>query len=172
MFCPQCGQQQTNEAMRFCPRCGFPLGGVAALLEAGGAADGPGAEGGALTRRQRGVRKGLLTMAGAFVFGLLALFLTTIKEDLFVLIVLALFVLVGGLMRALYALLLEDNEAQGRHAPNYSPSTPLRDAPQRAALPHARSIPADAYARSPDTAEMARQQPSITDSTTKLLDEK
>ena len=34
MFCPQCGQQQVSGEMRFCSRCGFPLGGVIQLLPA------------------------------------------------------------------------------------------------------------------------------------------
>lgn len=37
MFCPKCGQQQTNEEVRFCSRCGFQLGVVTALIATGGA---------------------------------------------------------------------------------------------------------------------------------------
>src|SRR5919199_1225145 len=32
MFCPRCSQQQPSDEVRFCPRCGFPLAGVAALI--------------------------------------------------------------------------------------------------------------------------------------------
>jgi hypothetical protein len=32
MFCPKCGQNQASEALRFCPRCGFSLSEVVALL--------------------------------------------------------------------------------------------------------------------------------------------
>ncbi|HYP51045.1 MAG TPA: hypothetical protein VEQ34_08905, partial [Pyrinomonadaceae bacterium] len=36
MFCPNCGQQQATEQMRFCSRCGFPLGLVTEILANGG----------------------------------------------------------------------------------------------------------------------------------------
>ena len=32
MFCPKCGGEQASDEMRFCSRCGMPLGGVADLL--------------------------------------------------------------------------------------------------------------------------------------------
>ncbi len=35
MFCPNCGQQQAAGELRFCPRCGFQLGVVRAVLAAG-----------------------------------------------------------------------------------------------------------------------------------------
>src|SRR4051812_28427762 len=37
MYCPNCGQQQVSDEMRFCSRCGFQLGAVSALLATGGA---------------------------------------------------------------------------------------------------------------------------------------
>lgn len=36
MFCPNCGQQQATDQMRFCARCGFPLGLVSEILSNGG----------------------------------------------------------------------------------------------------------------------------------------
>ena len=36
MYCPQCSHEQGLEEMRFCSRCGFPLAGVAMLLENSG----------------------------------------------------------------------------------------------------------------------------------------
>ncbi len=36
MFCPKCGQQQISEEMRFCSRCGFQLGEITALMASGG----------------------------------------------------------------------------------------------------------------------------------------
>ena len=35
MFCPKCSQQQAADEVRFCSRCGFPLGGVKELLPRG-----------------------------------------------------------------------------------------------------------------------------------------
>jgi hypothetical protein len=36
MFCPDCGQQQVSEDIRFCSRCGLPLSIVAAVAANGG----------------------------------------------------------------------------------------------------------------------------------------
>lgn len=36
MHCPRCGQQQASEEIRFCSRCGFPLGLVSEVLAHGG----------------------------------------------------------------------------------------------------------------------------------------
>ena len=38
MYCPNCGQQQISDEMRFCSRCGLALSGLMEWL-AGGAAD-------------------------------------------------------------------------------------------------------------------------------------
>ncbi len=36
MFCPNCGQQQVSEEIKFCSRCGFPMGLVSEILSHGG----------------------------------------------------------------------------------------------------------------------------------------
>src|SRR6266850_3974316 len=36
MYCPKCGQQQANDEMRFCSRCGFQLAVVTSLIATGG----------------------------------------------------------------------------------------------------------------------------------------
>ena len=36
MFCPNCGQQQVSPEIKFCSRCGFPLGLVSEILAHGG----------------------------------------------------------------------------------------------------------------------------------------
>ena len=36
MHCPRCGQQQVTEDIKFCSRCGFPLGLVSEILTHGG----------------------------------------------------------------------------------------------------------------------------------------
>jgi hypothetical protein len=36
MHCPRCGQQQVSENIKFCSRCGFPLGLVSEILAQGG----------------------------------------------------------------------------------------------------------------------------------------
>ena len=36
MFCPNCGQQQVSQEIKFCSRCGFPMGLVSEILSHGG----------------------------------------------------------------------------------------------------------------------------------------
>jgi hypothetical protein len=36
MYCPRCGQQQASEEIKFCSRCGFPLGLISEILTHGG----------------------------------------------------------------------------------------------------------------------------------------
>ena len=36
MHCPRCGQQQASEEIRFCSKCGFPLGLISEILANGG----------------------------------------------------------------------------------------------------------------------------------------
>ena len=37
MYCPRCAQQQISDEMRFCSRCGLPLGGLIEWLASSGA---------------------------------------------------------------------------------------------------------------------------------------
>lgn len=155
MFCPRCSQQQASEEMRFCSRCGFPLEGVAALLAGGGELkpSGPDREG-PLTPRQRGARTGLLMVAGGLLFLAAAYLLTLYKEDFFVLMLPAALLVVVGVMRGLYGLLLE-SDAQS---------------PKRLKTAKA----ADAATRELGGAAPAQTLPpaSVADSTTRLLEER
>jgi hypothetical protein len=178
MYCPRCGQQASEE-VRFCSRCGLPLDGASALVEAGGRLaphDGPHEHARALTPRQRGTRKGLLIMAGGLIFFGLALFLMHIKEDFFVLMLPAALVFTAGVVRMLYGLLLEDDAARRK-----SPKLKAADEHERtraefgranavAELPHAHTRPASDFTKkSADTADMA-SPPSVAEATTKLLE--
>jgi hypothetical protein len=107
MFCPRCGQQAAEE-VRFCSRCGLPLGAVAEVVEAGGELARPDA--GGLTPRQRGTRKELLITAGGLIFFFVAAFLTAVvRDELFPLLILAGLIITVGVMRLLYGLLLEEH---------------------------------------------------------------
>jgi len=179
MYCPRCGQQASEE-VRFCSRCGLPLDDAAALVEAGGRLaphDDTYEHARPLTPRQRGTRKGLLIMAGGVLFFVLAVFLTMIKEDFFVLMLPAALVFTFGVMRLLYGLLLEDDAAR-RKSPKLSAdysertratlSRGARDTAEQ--VPHARTRPASDFAKArADTADMA-SPPSVTEATTSLLE--
>ena len=179
MYCPRCGQQASEE-VRFCSRCGLPLDDAAALVESGGRLAAPdrlqeGAR--PLTPRQRGTRKGLLITVGGILFFVLSAILASAKGDFAVFLPFAALVITFGIMRMLYAMLLEDDAARRKSpklaaADDYErPRAKLsRGARDAARLPHARTRPAsDFAARRADTSDMA-SPPSVTDATTALLE--
>ena len=190
MFCPRCGQQQASEEARFCSRCGLQLEAVAEYVEGGGqlAVRGGGEDLPALTPRQRGTRMGVLIIAAGLIFGLLAVILTAVKEDFFPLLMLAAFIFTVGVMRMLYGMLLEDDSARKKEAKRQRKEAKrsARDERHESArekgrdqlagargkeLPPQRSVPASAYTNAAgDTGEMAAP-PSVTESTTRLLEE-
>jgi hypothetical protein len=190
MFCPRCGLQTASEEARFCSRCGLGLDALAEFIEGGGRLDARDAAEDlpALTPRQRGTRKGIMILAGGLIFGLIAILLMAIKQDFFVLLLPAALIITVGIMRILYGLLLEDDSArkkrekrlkkESRHpARDERPDTARekRDGKLSGArgkeLPPRRSVPASAFAKpGAETGEMAAP-PSVTESTTRLLED-
>jgi hypothetical protein len=86
MFCPQCGQQQPSDGLRFCPRCGLSLTPHAALLAGGHAAaalNAGGAQAPALTRKRISTRRAAKLM-----------FFSVVSLPIFILLC---FVIEGGL---------------------------------------------------------------------------
>ena len=179
MYCPRCGRRASEE-VSFCSGCGLPLDDAAALVEAGGRLaphEDPHEPSRALTPRQRGTRKGLLIMAGGVIFFVLAFFLMHVKEDFFVLMLPAALVLTAGVMRMLYGLLLEDDSSRRKSTKLSNADGPgvrgakLGRVNAAAELPPARTRPASDFAKkSADTADMASPA-SVTEATTKLLEE-
>jgi len=173
MFCPRCGQQAAEE-VSFCSRCGLPLGAAAELVEAGGSPTlEPSAANVGLTPRQRGTRKGLMITAGGVVFFIIVAVLNTFKDDFFPVLLFAGLIITVGIMRMLYGLLLEEHApAKKSLKPADTAPTLAREAAHAAELPPARTVPASAYTRpGADTSDMAAAPHSITESTTRLLDE-
>ena len=164
--------------MRFCSRCGFPLGRVARLLERGGVGatqsqpgkTGPQVPG--LSPRQKGTRAGLMQMlSGILVVPIVAILSHHIFgwEGLIIPLA-ALITFVGGLLRIIYAKLYEDDtpelESDAPPAPAH-----LSARARVSALPPQRSVPASDFApRRVNTAELV-PPPSVTENTTRLLDE-
>lgn len=190
MFCPRCGQQQAYEEVRFCSRCGLQLEAVAEYVGGGGqlAARGGEEDVPSLTPRQRGTRMGVLVLVAGLIFGLLAVILTAVKEDFFVLLLGAALIITVGIMRILYGMLLEDDSARKKEAKRQRKEAKrsARDERHDAArelkrgqlagargkeLPPQRSVPVSAYTDAGgETGEMAAP-PSVTESTTRLLEE-
>lgn len=181
MFCPQCGQRQVANEMRFCSGCGLPLGAVAEVLARGGqlptyapAAQGPRP----LTPRQKGGRQGAMLMLSTMLVVPLVVFISifiTGGPEFFVPAA-AVICFMGGLLRIIYALMFEQHAAAAAPAPPAHAYVPPAMPPnylgayeRGTALPPAQSIPAQSF-RPPrfDTGELAAP-PSVTDHTTRLL---
>jgi len=175
MYCPQCGQLQVSENVRFCSRCGFLLEGVTAVVASGGVVPRyvPTVNRG-LSARSKGVRQGaLLMLSTLLVVPILAIITTNFNfnPELFVPLA-AIGCFIGGLLRILYALMMEDSNPpiesaqMGGYAPGMNPQI---DTVARQSLPSAFASPAGSWRPRPNTAEIY-QPPSITENTTRLLD--
>ena len=188
MFCPQCGHAQPVDGVMFCSSCGFTLRSVQRLLLTGGDA-GADVEGGRKSVRnllnRRGIKQGLvLWMMGAFIVPLLA---NTVAPDGVIGGASVIF-FVGGFLRMLYAWLFQDVEQQQQRRASFQPTqsktslsapTKLRAIAQKLKFrdkPSALPAPAPAATRlniaSHRTTGQLVQPPSVTEHTTRLLNEK
>jgi hypothetical protein len=174
MYCPQCGQQQVADTIRFCSRCGFPLEGVATVIHSGGQLPVRGPVGKQpISPRSKGVRQGAMLMLSTLLIVPITAVITVnfyANPELLVPLA-ALLCFVGGLLRILYALIMEDSTPQ-LDLPE-SPHTagpPRLDHPvHHAALPPPAVNAASGWRSRPNTAELY-QPPSVTENTTRLLD--
>jgi hypothetical protein len=167
MYCPKCGQQQLSDEMRFCSRCGFQLGALTALIANNGLPPVPViANAGKKQGLQRpGVRQGAKLIFLSTVLFIVAVALSIVFDSPLPFFVPAT-VFTVGLLRMIYAVLFGDDASQSQ--PHSAPS--LRDAAQQS-LPQGQGTPVSDWKRSPaGTAEMVRP-PSVTENTTRLLDD-
>jgi hypothetical protein len=169
MFCPKCSQSQSSDEMRYCSRCGFPLGTVAVLLTNDGNLP--------ATEKEIGCRKSVrsrvatesvvltvfswaVAMACTFWFDASGIFEGVAKVGAFTFFMLGFI----GLFRFLYAFLFLRIES--------APSTETGKMSERAEsqLPSPQVNPLSEWPRWENTREMV-PQPSVTENTTRLLDE-
>src|SRR5712671_659083 len=178
MYCPQCGQQQATDSMRFCARCGFPLEGAMVLLANGGML--PRYESAVgetkISARRRGVKQGaILMLIGAVLVPLLVVFANFAPGRIemafeFFAAAAAILCFMGGPLRILFAALFEEG-APPRPYP--TPSTYAQSSippPVRlATLPPANPTQTAPWRR-PQTAEILQPPSVVTDHTTRLLE--
>lgn len=169
MFCPNCGQQQTSGEVRFCPRCGFQLGVVRAVLTAGDAAPTPPAP-------DRARRKKDMTIGAALMF-LCAFAAAVITVDMpaahsariLLVFVFWLLLTLAINLRPLWHYFVGPARESGGANETPAPAGPAAAA--AATLPPARAVPASHFAgRRLDTADVATP-PSVTERTTNLIGE-
>ena len=176
MLCQQFGQQQASGEMRFCSRCGFPLGVITQVLAQGGVLTTLDAERQGrkmMSPRQRGLRQGAMLMLSTMLIVPVIVFIVILTDfdPLIPLIPLSAVVcFVGGLLRIVYALMFEADESHAAPivAAPFAPAQ-LNAHMRGTALPPAQQdMPIADWRRRPDTSEIV-QPPSVTENTTKLL---
>ena len=178
MHCPSCGQQQVSSEIKFCSRCGFPMGLVSEILAHGGYLP----QLAELNKKKTFFNKKNGVVFGVFWMIVLMMLLPAIigifngpgeAQGLFA--VLGVF---GGLMIIIGSLVMLPSSKQYPLIPAQSLNPPhpgaqgLYGAGQHQALPPQQSIPASAYAppRAGSWRDTNDLQPSVTESTTKLLE--
>jgi hypothetical protein len=177
MYCPKCSQQQVSNEVRFCSRCGFLLSGVRELMASEGApiereVEAPA---GQLSRGQRGVRKVALMMLASLALTLVVGLLTAIDDAFAVLLLLPVLCFVIGFVRVLYGVFFAEKRTalvKGTTSqPHVVPPGPLGTAARGQQLSPPRVAPLEGFtAKRMETGEIV-QPPSVTENTTRLLDE-
>lgn len=165
MYCPNCGQQQVSDEMRFCSRCGLALSGLAEWLAGGALAVTQKEETKAATlspRRKSIRRAGKLMFFSGVIFPIFLLISLAADEPGPLVVPFLLFFI--SLAWMLYARLFSDNTV-----PRSAQTTTFGAAPARTPLPPATTPPISDLGRRTRTNELA-QPPSVTEHTTKLLD--
>ena len=170
MYCPNCGQQQVSDEMRFCSRCGFALSGLAEWL-AGNRVP--------LVRREESRsepmsprRKGMRRAAKLMFFSgvLFPIFLAiSIGVDEGGPLAIPFILFFVSLVMMLYARLFTDKHAtQSIHT--VAQTTTLNSNQARGALPPPTNQPIPAAGRQQVRTNELYQPPSVTENTTRFLD--
>ena len=165
MYCPQCSQQQSSDEMRFCSRCGFPLDGVTKLVTSGGNLSAL-EETGKLTRspRRKGIEQGVILI----FISILLLPLVGIISQPYHEVLIFLFLL-GGILRALYALVFQEGALFNRLEQKEN-DEPLRISENKTVSELSPAEPVTLnFPQKVKTAEFVELPDSVTDNTTKLL---
>ena len=106
MYCPQCSQERISVETNYCSRCGYLLTGTAELLKVGGGLDSK--TGSLSSPRRRGIKQGFfIVLLGFLIVPLIVLFSIWLHAGPFFVIVSALSLFVGGLLRVAYAAMFE-----------------------------------------------------------------
>lgn len=169
MYCPNCGQQQISDEMRFCSRCGLALSGLMEWL-AGGRVPAKRSEvtqdPKAMSPRRKGIRRAAkLMFFSAVLFPVFLVFCAAIEEGAPMIFPGLLFFISAVMM--LYARLFSDKTVPVSHLTT-AQTAAFAPTSARSSLPPAANIPMPGR-QHVRTNELA-QPPSVTENTTRLLD--
>jgi len=178
MFCPRCSQEQISEELKFCSRCGFPLGLVSEIL----------AHGGFLPQlAETNENRKWLTRKNGLYFSLfwfmifsmilMPIFGGVVRSDQLALLC-AITGTMGGIVLLIASFVFLQKEPKNtenfnQELPNYNVKNLYGS--QQTALPPQQSQPAQNYVsppnawKAPETGDLF-QPHSIADGTTKLLE--
>lgn len=170
MYCPNCGQQQISDEMRFCSRCGLALSGLMEWLAGGRAPAKVVTEEkqvATVSPRRKGMRRAakILFFAGV-LFPIFLAISIAIGDGGPMLI--PFFVFFVGLVFMLYARLFSAKTAPIPH--QVAQTSVLDPTTARGALPPAVNIPMPGFGRQQVRTNELAQPPSVTENTTRLLD--
>jgi len=170
MYCPNCGQQQVSDEMRFCSRCGFALSGLSEWLAGNRVPlvrrEEPRSD--PMSPRRKGMRRAakLMFFSGVLFPIFLAISIGVDEGGPLAIPFILFFV---SLVMMLYARLFSD-----KHAPDgiYAApqTTTLPSNPARGALPPPTNQPMPAAGRQHVRTNELYQPPSVTENTTRFLD--
>ena len=157
--------------MRFCSRCGFALSGVMELVATGGGV--PQAPKKVKKRSaMQGVRLGTWIILASVVYSLFVGVLTAVDDDFAVLLLVSVVAFLVGFVRILYAAFVQDR----RERREMDSQDPLSLSTQtssnvRKQLNQTTAAPVESFTRPiKKTAEVV-QPPSVTENTTRFLDD-
>lgn len=178
MYCPKCSQEQISEEVRFCSRCGFSIAAVRDLVASGNVlmAPGSGAQTDPRSCGQKAVRRGAWIMLGSLAFTLFVALLTAMDDDFAVLLLLPFLGFIFGLLNVFYGAFFADKRALKRAAAKSQAGLMMPGQvgthPRSPELPPARMTPVESFtAKRGETAEMIQPRGSVTENTTRLLEE-
>jgi hypothetical protein len=169
MYCPNCGQQQVSDEMRFCSRCGLALSALAEWLAGGSLPVRQKEETKApmLSPRRKGIRRaGKLMFFSGVIFPVFLVISIAAEEPGPMVIPFLLFFV--SLAWMLYARLFGDNTVPAMNRPPQT--TTLVAPPARTTLPPATTPHISDIGRPRTRTNELAQPPSVTEHTTKLLD--
>ncbi len=175
MFCPKCSQQQPAETTRYCSRCGFNLGGIVMIMENNGMLPQVAGQTTGLSRNRIMLEGSVLAVfAWAIAFASTFWFNASGIGEGIAKFAGLLFFLLGlvGLFRFLYGFLFGKESGSGVGVPSdISAPQSFPAGANRAALPSQTHSAISDYPLRPNTKEIAPRA-SVTENTTRLLDEK
>jgi hypothetical protein len=178
MYCPNCDNQQASKDAHFCRNCGLQLAVDATLLAGSGGIvpDGGTSEYARLTPRQKGLRlSALLFVIGLVLIPLAFLFKNIFLDKMIYLLAPAMMLLLAGLIRATYAILLQEGEGVSLGSlflsgASQKGSARLNPPAWNASLPTPRQVGmSNIISQDKGRSEMSAP-PSATEHTTQLLD--